>query len=149
MASSKKLALSETTAACALLVLCLTFAALLFARPRATPPEETPTLRLSERAVRAVMVADAAAAQAAPDSPRVRALEALLVSHGEAEARGPEPAEDYNARLESLAGGYRQLVVEIGAPSALRLRARNILRIDAALELRLPEAEAKAVLGSM
>jgi tetratricopeptide (TPR) repeat protein len=149
MASSSKLTLSETTAASALLVLCLTLAALLFARPRATPPDELPSLRLSERAVREVMVADAAAAQAAPDSPRARALEGLLMRHGEAEARGPEPAEDYNARLESLAGGYRQLVAEIGVASALRLRARNIQRIDAALELRLPEAEAKAVLGSM
>src|SRR5262245_49026555 len=135
MAEKSKLVLSETFAASALLLLCSTLAGLTFARPRETVPTETPSLRLSERAVREVMVADAAAAQAAPNSERVQALEALLMRHGEAEAKGPEDLETHNARMASLGAGYRQLVAEVGEASALRLRAKNVQRIDAALEL--------------
>jgi hypothetical protein len=144
-----RLTLSEPFAASAAFALALLCAGLLFARPRAVPPRELPSLTLPERAVREAMVADAAAAQTAPTSARARALEALLMEHGAAESRGPEDTDVYSKRQRSLATGYRELVDEVGEPVALRLRAKNAQRLEQALDLRLPDAEAKAVLGAL
>jgi hypothetical protein len=144
-----KLTLSEPFAASAMLVLCVVLAGLSFARPRAVTPRELPSLRLSAHDVREVMVADAAAAQAAPRSARAQSVEALLMRHGAIEAKGPEDLDTNTERKAALAAGYREVVAEVGDKSALRLRAKNVQQIDAALELRLPEAEAKQVLGSL
>ena len=144
-----KFTLSEPFAASAMLVLCVTLAGLWFARPRAVKPDELPSLRLNARDVREVMLADAAAAQAAPTSARAQGVEALLMRHGTAEAAGPEDFDTNNERKTALAAGFREVVAEVGPTNALRLRAKNVQQIDAALELRLPEAEAKQVLGSL
>lgn len=144
-----KLTLSEPFAASAMLVLCVLLAGLSFARPRAVMPAELPSLRLNARDVREVMVADAAAAQAAPKSARAQGVEALLMRHGAVEAAGPEDFDTNKERKAALAAGFREVVAEVGPTNALRLRAKNVQQIDAALELRLPEAEAKQVLGSL
>src|SRR5262245_67535 len=121
-----KLTLSEPFAASVMLVLCVALAGLWFARPGAVAPQALPSLRLDAREVREVMVADAAAAQAAPTSARARGVEALLMRHGAAEAQGPEDLDTNTERKAALVAGYREVVAEVGDKGALRLRAKNV-----------------------
>lgn len=146
--SRSKLTLSEPLGAMLLLVLAVACAALLFAQDRASAPRELPSLTLPVQAVQRVLHADAQAARAAPSSQRARALAALLIEHGRIEAQGLEEAQRYQDRRSALVQGYRELAAEVGAATALRLREKALLQLEAALALRLREDAAKAVLGS-
>jgi hypothetical protein len=149
MPTRRTLALSETTAALALLVLGSACAALLLAQERHVAPLELPSISLPAEPVQSVMRADAEAARLAPRDARATELEGLLIAQGEAEARGTEDASAYGNRRRALDLVHRALVAESSEAAALRLRARAVEELDAALQMRLPKARAKAVLGAM
>jgi hypothetical protein len=144
----KKLELAEPLGTVLLLVLAVSCAGLLFAQPRATAARELPSLVLPQAPVQRVLQADARAARRAPNSEKARAVDALFLEHGRLEAEGLEAVERYQQRRKALVDAYRDVVAEVGAEAALRLRERALDKLEAALALRLRDADAKAVLGS-
>ena len=146
--SKRKLALPDTFAAVALLVLTIGCALLLLAQPRAVPLE-LPSLTLPADAVAAVVRADARGAHDAPTSPEANKLEALIDQQGQSEVGGFEGTESYVARRDAIAASYQALVASAGEPAAMRLRAKAVLLLEDALELRLADDHAKRVIGAM
>jgi hypothetical protein len=132
----------------ALLLVAMACASVLLLEPRPVVPLELPSLSLPRAPAEAVMRADARAARSVPNNAHAAELEALLWKHGAAEARGYEDIDSYGDRRKSLELGYRALVMEVGETRALCLRAKAVDQLEAALELRLPDPQAKAVLGA-
>jgi hypothetical protein len=143
-----KTTLSDPVAAVALLFLAIACALFLFAQPREVTPMELPILTLPEAPVRAVLLADARDAAAAPSTPEAQALEALVRQQGEAEDRGFEDVDVGVRRHAALHAAYAIVVERAGEAAALRLRAKSVEALEAALDLRLPLAERKHVMGA-
>ena len=141
--------LREPLAAIALFVLSTAFAGLTLARPRSVEPYEVPSLELSPSEVARAIAADEAAAKKAPHTPAAETLRALLAHQGEMELVGAEKFETYSKRREALAKGYAALASVLGESSALGLRAEAMNELDRALDLQLPLARAKIVVGSL
>lgn len=141
--------LPEPLAAIALFVLATACAGLWLARPRATIPEETPTLVLSEPLVARAVTADAEAAREAPRTSAAKALRELFDKQGEMELVGSENVTVSASRRAQLVRGWRALVAESSEAAALRLRSEATREFDAALELKLPEARARVVIGGL
>jgi hypothetical protein len=118
------------------------------AQPRVVP-RELPSLSQPADAVDAVVRADAQNAQRAPTSTQAKTHEALIDQQGQSEVGGFEGAESYTARREAIANSYTALVAQVGEASALRLRAKAVMLLEDALELRLPDDRAKRVIGAM
>jgi hypothetical protein len=148
MASLKqRLTLSEPVAAVALILLATACAAFLLAQERPVAPLELPSLSLPQAPVEAVLRADSEAARLAPHDPRANELEALLWKQGAAEQHGLEDEDSYRNRRKALELGYRALVAELTEPVALRLRSKAVGQLEAALDLKLKDEQARAVLG--
>jgi hypothetical protein len=144
----QKLTLSEPVGAVALLLVGIVCASVLLLEPRAVAPLELPSLSLPRAPTEAVIAADAQAARGVPNNAHAAELEALFSKHGAAESRGFEDVDSYSDRRKSLELAFRSLVAEVGEVRALCLRAKAVEQLEAALELRLPDAQAKAVLGA-
>jgi hypothetical protein len=140
--------LSEPVAALALLTLAIACGALLLAEPRHVAPFELPSLTLPADAVSATIASDAEAARAAPATAGAKAFEALLRDQGQAETQVSEGSESYAARRQALALAYKRVLAQSGEAGALRLRAKAVLALEDALELRLDVAQAKQVIGA-
>jgi hypothetical protein len=97
--------------------------------------------------VDAVIRADARAERSAPRSPRAEQLERLFLQHGEKEVEVLESRDQYLRRKRLLHEAYEALVREFGQDAALSLRARALGKLEAALDLRLPQAQVKGVMG--
>lgn len=130
----------------ALFVLTNACALALFALPRALAPLQAPPLVMDRASVDAVLAADRAAAARAPDTPDSRSLDSAFLEFGAAEDSG-EPSALLLRRKQSLARVYARFVNDAGEAAALALRARSLERFEAALALRLPQAETRQVLG--
>jgi hypothetical protein len=143
------LRLPEPLAAISLFVLATAFAALLLIRPRAVAPVELPSLVLDRAAVAKVIAADRDRARKAPRSAKANELRAALTKQGEMELIGSERRELYRERRAQMAENYAALVAESGQPVALRLRAEAVCELDKALDLELPFARARVVIGSL
>jgi hypothetical protein len=130
----------------ALFALTNVCALVLFALPRALAPNEPPPLVLDRASVDAVLAADRAASARAPDTKAAQALDSAFLELGAAEDGG-EAGEVLMRRKQSLARIYARFVLDAGEPAALALRARSLERFEAALALRLSDAETKRVLG--
>lgn len=141
--------LSEPLAAIALFVLSTACAALLLVRARAVEPYEPPSLELSASMVATAMADDVAAARAAPRGKTADELRGLLTHQGEMELVGAERFESFNRRRAALAKAYAKLVREVGEKKALSLRAEATCEFDDALDLKLPVARAKLVIGTL
>jgi hypothetical protein len=141
------LSLSEPTAALALMAVSIACTSLLLVIARPVPPLELPSLALPEAAVTAQLREDADQARNAPDTPRARELEALLWKQGAAERHGLEYEDSYRNRRRALELGYRAFVSEVGEERALRLRSKAVAKLEDALELRLKDEQAQAVIG--
>lgn len=141
--------LSDEVAAVVLFLVSLACAALLFWIPRAVAPVELPSLQLSAAEVDAALKADAQAARTTLASPRVATLERLMLEQGRSEQAGSEEVGPYDARRAALVREYAALAAEVGAQRALALRARAAERLEAALDMKLPTADARAVIGAM
>jgi hypothetical protein len=141
--------MSEPVAGALLFAVALACASVLLLMPRAVAPLELPSLMLPEKAVAVVIASDEAAAKAAPRTERVEQLEALYMEQGRMERVGVEDGDRFAARRRSLEAGYKGVVAESGEAAALRMRARAVVSLEAALELALPDEQAKAVLGSL
>ncbi len=115
--------------------------------PRALAPLDLPALQLTESEARSVLDADRQAVNAAPRSPLALELERQFLEHGEVEARGLEGAEQRMRRLSAMHATYLGLTKEVGQPSALLMRSRAVEKLEAALDLRLPDEQQKGVLG--
>jgi hypothetical protein len=129
-------ALFVLTTAC-VLVLCLI--------PRALAPTETPVLTLDRARTAQVVSADRSAR--APDTSAARGLDKRLLEFGALENRTLEPGLSPDQLRQLLANGYQQVVRESGEAAALALRSVAVERLEAALALRLPDAETERVLG--
>jgi hypothetical protein len=142
-----KARLGEAFQLYALFVVAVSCLLLLCAAPRPLVPEALPTLRLPEDAVRVVLAQDAIDAQHAPTSPAAMELERLFLEHGEAEDGTATSAAPTAARARALATAFTQLVKEEGALAGIRMRARELSKLEAALALSLPEEQVKGVMG--
>lgn len=138
--------LSEPAAATALLVLAMACAGLLFAQERAVLPVELPSLTLPADAVRAVTARDRALAALRP-APAVLAIEGLFAAQGEAEAKALGDLAPYRERLDALRNLCAALAAK-GEAGPDTLRARGVERLEAALDLRLPDVDVPGVLGA-
>ena len=143
------LRLPEPLAVVALFVLANACAALMLIRPREVAPIELPNLVLDAAAVARVIAADAQAASTAPRSPQSHALRALMNKQGEMELVGTERVKSLTQRREALAKGFAELVAASSEDEALRLRAEATQELEAALDLKLPLARAKVVVGAL
>jgi hypothetical protein len=141
--------LPEPLAAIALFVLSTACAALLLVRGRAVEPYELPSLELSASEVARAIAADVASARGAPRGKTADGLRGLLTHQGEMELVGAERYDIFNKRRAALAKGFATLVTEVGESKALGLRAEATCELDAALDLKLPLARAKIVVGSL
>jgi hypothetical protein len=148
MGEVKKQRMSEATAAVLLLAVAVGCASLLMALPRHVPPLSTPPLTLDADAVAEALRQDAARADTATLSGPARELDALLLEHGRLEVSGLEEARLYRERRERLRKGYDALVQSEGQSAALALRAVAAERFEAALDLELPTARARAAIGA-
>jgi hypothetical protein len=143
------LRLPEPLATLALFVLATALAALLLVRPRVVTPRELPSLVLDRDAVAKAIAADQDAARRAPRTATANALRAALTEQGEQELIGSERRELYRKRRERLAQNYAALVAENGEAAALQLRAEAVGELDRAIDLELPFARARVVIGAM
>lgn len=141
--------LPEPLAAVALFVLATACAALVLARPRAVAPTEAPSLLLSEPLVARAIADDTEAAREAPRTKTAKALRELFGKQAEMELVGSESASTYTERREQLVRSYRALVAESSEAAAMRLRSEATRELDAALELKLPQARARLVVGGL
>lgn len=142
----KRLRLGESFSLHALFVLAVACVLILCAAPRPLVPSELPTLRLPEGAVAAVVAQDAKDARSAPRSPAARELERLFLEHGEMED-SDSGSSAARRRKHALEKAYAQLVAEAGALAGVRMRARELDKLEAALALRLPDEQIKGVMG--
>jgi len=124
------------TMAC-VLVLCLI--------PRALAPTETPVLLLDRARTTQVVSVDRSAR--APDTAAARELDQRLLDFGALENRTLDPGRSPAQLRQLLANGYQQVARESGVPAAMALRSVAVERLEAALALRLPDAETERVLG--
>lgn len=129
-------ALFVLTAAC-ILILC--------SIPRALAPSETPTLLLDRAKTAAVVSADRAAR--APDTEAARELDKLFLEFGALENHTLEKGPTPKVLAQLLAAAYEKVKRESGEPGVLAVRSAAVERLEAALALRLPDAETERVLG--
>jgi hypothetical protein len=143
-----RLTLPEPIAAVLLLVIACGCASVLLAMPRPHAPDELPNLSLPEAEVQKVIASDEHDARDAPKTARAQALQALLLKHGRTESEGLEEAESYKQRRTALAEAYAALAAEVGESKALKLRSQAVQQLEQALALKLPAADATALLGA-
>jgi hypothetical protein len=92
---------------------------------------------------------DELAAKTAPDDERARALWALYLEQGTMERVGVEESSRFEQRREALAAAYKGVVAQSGEAAGLALRAKSVLAVEAALDLKLPAAKAQANFGAL
>jgi hypothetical protein len=131
-------ALLALTPAC-LLALCVL--------PRSLAPVEPPALVLDRAQVAEVVHADADSAKAAPKTPEANSLAERFLALGDAENATDQNAPSPKLQRESLARLFRKLAHDLGEPAALHLRSAAVEHLEAALSLKLPDAETQRVLG--
>lgn len=146
-ADSPKRGLSEGAQLYVLFGLCVACALALCVVPRMLAPNELPALRLPRAPVLAAIAADEQARKAAPRTPAAFELERLYLEDGQAEDRSTESVQQRGHRRRQLHETYQQLVHEQGQAAALAMRARAVEKLEAALELRLPEEQVTSVMG--
>ncbi len=146
-AGRAKRSLSEGAQLYVLLVLAVSCALLLCMLPRELAALELPGLRLPSAAVQAVLQADALASQHAPRTPAALELERLYLEDGQAEDRVLEALDQRSVRRHQLQDAYAQLFYEQGLPAVLAMRARAVDKLEAALQLRLPQEQVTGVMG--
>jgi hypothetical protein len=131
----------------ALFTLTVACALLLCAVPRPLAPTDLPVLRLSNSAVQWIERQDERDAKRAPSSPQALELERRFLDYGVAEDDGGDSSETRSQRRHALAATYADLVREVGPALALTMRARALGKLEAALDLRLPDEQLKGVMG--
>jgi tetratricopeptide (TPR) repeat protein len=141
--------MSDAVAASVLFAAYVGCGAALFALPRAVAPLEPPSLSLPRAEALAVMRQDQLAASTAPDNERTRALWALYLEQGTMERVGVEESFSFAQRREALAAAYKGVVAQSGEAVGLALRAKSVLAVEAALDLKLPQAQAQANFGAL
>lgn len=129
-----------------MLVLAIGCAGLLFAQPRAIAPVEAPSLVLPAVEVRGVVARDKTLA-AHPATPAQVAIETLLAAQGVAESKVLEEFAPYQERRDALRRACAELADRSAQETAV-LRARGAERLEAALDLRVADAEIAGILGS-
>jgi hypothetical protein len=146
-AKLQKLQLGEAFSLYALFVVAVACLLLLCAVPRPLVPSELPAVRLPEAAMAKTVAQDALDEKQAPTSPAAMELERLFLEHGEAEDAGRDSTTTRMARQQALSAAYKELVAQDGAIAGVRLRARELGKMEAALALRLPEEQVRGVMG--
>jgi hypothetical protein len=131
-------ALLALTIVC-LLVLCIV--------PRALAPTDTPALVLDRAQVAQQVRTDALNAATAPKTPATKAFIESFLALGDIENQTVEHAASPRVQRQSLARSFQKLVHDAGEPAALKMRSAAVERLEAALSLRLSDAEAQRVLG--
>jgi hypothetical protein len=119
----------------------------LIALPRAIAPIDLPALALDPAQVREQERQDEALAKTAPATENAKALWDQYLSFGESELMlldQPGPLEQRRRRLRRA---QEAVVAESGPRAGNAMRARALLRFEAALAGEVPRAELKGILG--
>lgn len=136
------------------LVLWITAAALIgamLAIPQPVDPWEMPSLVLDRAAVSDAIALDQALAREQPDSEQVRALRALFLDHGLAEANPPYSVIDYDHRQAAIFRASRRVVETHGEAAIGTMRSHAVeafIRVFADGRSE-PQGDAIAVVGGM
>lgn len=131
-------ALFVLTTVC-LLALCLI--------PRALAPLEPPALVLDRGQVAQVVREDAKAASSAPQSAVAKDLVERFLVLGDVENHVNKDVPNPQYQRDSIARTFQKLTKEAGEEAALKLRSAAVEKLEAALRLRLAQAETDRVLG--
>ena len=139
--------LDDRVALYALFVLAVACLLMLCAVPRPLVPDTLPGFGMSSNAVDAVLAQDALDEKRAPRSPSAFEFERLFLAHGEAEDRRIGDITTQGVPTRELAAAYAAMVQQDGALAGIRMRARLLAKLEAALALRLPKEQVKGVMG--
>jgi hypothetical protein len=119
----------------------------LIALPRAIAPIELPALELDPEAVRAQEHQDSELAKTAPATANANLLWDLYLQFGESELMLLEQPAPLEQRRRKLRRAQEAVVAESGQRAGNALRARALLKLEAALAGEVPRAELKRVMG--
>lgn len=119
----------------------------LIALPRAIAPSELPALVLDPDEVRAQERQDRELAQAAPRTDNAKALWEQYLQFGEAELMLLHQAGPIDVRRRRMRRAQEAVVSESGPHAGNAMRARALLKFEAALNGEVPRAELKGLLG--
>lgn len=119
----------------------------LIALPRAIVPVELPALSLDPAEVREQERQDAALAKTAPSTETAKSLWDQYLKFGEAELLMLEPRGLTEQRRSRMRRAQEAVVSESGPQAGNAMRARALLKFEAALEGEVPRAELKGLLG--
>jgi hypothetical protein len=138
----------DAVAAVLLITVATVCALLLITQARNVEPVALPSLRLPAGEVAAVIEKDRADARALAASDAVSKLEELFLRRGAEQRSASASAIRSGTTLEALRQRLEQFRIEHGEKAVRGLRARAVERLEAALDLALPDEEAKDVLGA-
>jgi len=119
----------------------------LIALPRAIAPTELPALALDPGEVREQVRQDTELAKTAPSTDNAKALWDHYVKWGEAELQVLEMRAPTEQRRRRMRRAQEAVVAESGPRAGNAMRARALLKFEAALEGEVPRAELKGLLG--
>jgi hypothetical protein len=115
--------------------------------PRAVAPNELPALTLSAAEVAQVLSEDARRAASAPSSDTALELTRMFLDFGGSEIAALEDAQLSSQRRRAMHHAFDRVVAAHGQAGALALREQALAKFESALDLELPAAQTKALLG--
>jgi hypothetical protein len=115
--------------------------------PRAIAPTELPALTLSAADVARVLRDDESRAASAPISEIAGEQRRMFLQFGQSEIAALENPQLASQRRQALHHVYERVVAAHGEAGALALREQALAEFERALDLQLPAARTKAVLG--
>jgi hypothetical protein len=119
----------------------------LIATPRAIAPVELPALALVASEVHEQERQDAELAKTAPSTENAKELWDQYLKFGEAELLLFEQRANTEVRRRRMRRAQEAVVAESGASAGNAMRARALLKFEAALAGEVPRAELKGLLG--
>jgi hypothetical protein len=119
----------------------------LIALPRAVAPVELPVLQLNPAEVREQELQDVKLAASAPTTPNARALWDMYLSFGESELMLLDQPSALEQRRRKLRRAQEAVVAESGPLAGNAVRARAMIKFEAALAGEVPRPELKGLLG--
>jgi tetratricopeptide (TPR) repeat protein len=140
--------MSDGVAAAALLCLAPSCALILLTLPRPVSPFGLPGLRLDSRQIARVLANEQAVARISLKSAPAAELKELFLAEGRAERALEESPGAFQVRRDRLRRALAQLRQIEGEKAVAVLRAQAVGRLQSALDLALPKAQAEQVLGS-
>ena len=119
----------------------------LIALPRAIVPDELPALVLDASEVREQERQDVELAKNAPRTDNAKALWAQYLQFGEAELELFQPRARMEQRRRRMRRAQEAVVAESGPRAGNAMRARALLKFEAALAGEVPRSELSGLLG--